>query len=89
MKKEPDKLAEDAAKARAANMTYGKWKAMQQPVEPMERKQYGKKCVCRGCGNTFFLVPGEKRKYCDESCKWHGIYERRKKRMVEKQASCT
>ena len=37
-KKEPDKLAQDAAAARAANMSYGKWKAMQEPVKPATRK---------------------------------------------------
>ena len=30
---EPDKLAQDAAAALAAGMSYGKWKAMQEPVK--------------------------------------------------------
>lgn len=36
-----DNLARDAAEALKANMTYGKWKAMQNPVK-VEKKETGR-----------------------------------------------
>ena len=67
-KKEMDKLAKDAASAKAAGMSYGRWKAMQEPGEPLKRKVYGNPCVCAWCGKTFYYKSGHKKKYCDSIC---------------------
>ena len=66
-RKEPDKLARDAAAALAAGMTYGKWKAMQGPFEikPETGLPKGwKKCVW--CNTPFKPHPNQI--YCDWRC---------------------
>lgn len=75
-KKEPDKLAKDAAAARAANMSYGKWKAMQEPVKPATRKIEKKTGVCAWCGKTFIQAHSNKKKYCDDYCRYEATVER-------------
>ena len=53
-KTEPDKLAQDAAAALAAGMSYGKWKAMQDPVKIYKKQDLepGWK-LCAWCGKPF------------------------------------
>lgn len=48
----PDKLAQEAAQAKAAGMSYGKWKAMQQPEVKPEIHDGYMRCKC-GCGAIF------------------------------------
>ena len=70
-KNEPDKLAQDAAAARAAGMTYGKWKAMQVPVviEPKKPKEYFIKRICAECNVEFVTFDNRIRKYCGDKCR--------------------
>ena len=58
-----DNLSRDAAAARAAGMTYGKWKAMQEPVKIVPKKE--KKPVCLNCGAP---LTGQQKKYCCNEC---------------------
>ena len=62
-----DKLAEDVSKAIAANMSYGKWKAMQGvPAKKgtNELPEGFKKCPW--CG--VYFKPKVNQKYCDIQC---------------------
>ena len=69
-KAEPDKLAQDAKAAREAGMTYGKWKAMQSPVNVVpSSKRKGIKKICLHCGKEFYQTSAIEKKYCDENCR--------------------
>ena len=83
-KKEMDKLAQDAAAAKAAGMSYGRWKAMQEPVEPPKRKVKGTACICPRCGKTFYQN-GKKRIYCDSVCQREAAYERYREQSTQYQ----
>lgn len=84
-KKEMDKLAQDAAAALAAGMSYGKWKAMQDPVKiekpnPDEIPEGYK--ICEWCKKPYKPTSRRLQKYCDYYCQ-HEAYkekEREKKR---------
>ena len=68
-KTEPDKLAQDAAAALAAGMSYGKWKAMQDPVKiykPQDLEPGWK--LCAWCGKPFKLKTNKKQLYCEAYC---------------------
>ena len=65
-RKKMDKLAQDAKKALAAGMSYGKWKAMQEPVKVEKELPEGWK-VCPQCGKPFKSSQGKK--YCDIYCR--------------------
>jgi hypothetical protein len=63
-----DRLARNAMLAKQANMSYGKWKAMQ-PIVPIEKKNLpdGRK-ECPVCGRHF--KPQKKQqKYCEPGCR--------------------
>lgn len=63
-RKKMDKLSQDVAKALAAGMSYGKWKAMQDPVViKKEEKHY-----CLYCGRELFKGMKGIPKYCDAYC---------------------
>ena len=83
-KKEPDKLAQDAAAALAAGMTYGKWKAMQSVQEKKEEEPLppGRK-ICPWC-NKPFEPPHLQRKYCCDKCKEEALREYHRKRHQRK-----
>ena len=68
MKKEPDKLSRDAAAAKAANMSYGKWMAMQEPPKELIKETPGGWRVCEYCGNAFKPKTKRPQKYCDVFC---------------------
>lgn len=72
-KKKPDKLSQDVAKALAAGMSYGKWKAMQQPVETEKGLPEGWK-ICPQCGKKFRSSQGKK--YCEAYCRNQAYYEK-------------
>lgn len=78
-KKKPDKLARDAAAAKAARMSYGKWKAMQKPAK-VEKKIPDGWQVCQYCGKPFKPKTKRKQKYCDVGCQKSALYERNKKK---------
>lgn len=66
---EPDKLAQDAAAALAAGMSYGKWKAMQDPVKiykPQDLPPGWK--LCEWCRTPFKPSTKGKQLYCQVYC---------------------
>ena len=78
-KREMDNLAKDAAAALAANMSYGKWKAMQgEPVKTEKSIPEGW-CICKRCGKPFKPRKYNGRKiYCDVNCQREASNENRK-----------
>lgn len=70
-KQYPDKLSREAAMALAANMSYGKWKAMQKPVkiEPKKDKVGIETSICAYCGCEFIPSDNRNRKYCGARCR--------------------
>ena len=63
-----DNLARNAMLAKQAGMSYGKWKAMQEPapIKKQEIPEGWKKCP--GCGKAF--EPHDVRQiYCDALCR--------------------
>ena len=69
-KKIMDKLAQDAAAALAAGMTYGKWKAMQDPVTVRIEmpKLDENEIACLNCGVKVKQCASRNRKYCGPYC---------------------
>lgn len=69
-KKEPDKLAQDAAAALAAGMSYGKWKAMQDnPVAVKKKDETPENWkICPHCGKPFKPRPKTRQIYCELYC---------------------
>ena len=69
-KKEPDKLAQEVHQALAAGMSYGKWKAMQEPVkiEPKNLPIGIETKTCAYCGAEFYSEDPRK-KYCGIRCR--------------------
>lgn len=77
-----DNLALDAMDARAAGMTYGKWKAQHPETkeanesrlsQPAPKRAYSEtpkvyEFTCRGCGKKF-TTQNKQRRYCDDHCK--------------------
>ena len=62
-----DNLAKDAMKAKQAGMSYGRWKALQEPAKPKTRKiPDGWRC-CAYCGEPF--KPRPHQKFCDIECR--------------------
>jgi hypothetical protein len=79
-KKVMDKLAQDAAAALAAGMSYGKWKAMQGTVviEKIEKIPEGWR-ACKRCGKPFMVKNfGKRQMYCELACQKAAQRERDK-----------
>lgn len=76
-KNEPDKLARDAAAARAAGMSYGKWRAMQPvvPVEPKKPAEIYREHTCAYCGCKFVRYDKKAKKYCGYRCRYNASRE--------------
>lgn len=74
-KDKPDKLAQDAAKAKAANMSYGRWKALQ-PIAPTANKLPDGWKRCEYCGTPFKGVQGKR--FCDVTCQKQSYKERQR-----------
>lgn len=62
-----DNLARNAMLAREAGMSYGKWKAMQVPVEVKKPGPDPNTITCPECGAAF-VKDSPKRKYCSYRC---------------------
>lgn len=73
--KKPDQLALDAAAAKAAGLSYGKWRAMQPPKKDDKAILEGW-CVCQWCGEKFRLKTRRPQKYCNYQCQQQAYYER-------------
>lgn len=83
-KKKPDKLSQEVAQALACGMSYGKWKAMQDPVK-IEKKDVvpdGWR-VCEWCKKPFKPTTRRYQAYCEPYCR----NEAYKEKMREKKRS--
>ena len=90
-----DNLAREAVIARASGMSYGKWKAMQNPtkIEPVKEQ---KKTKCLNCGAEIVNAGNRARKYCDSYCgsqyrerKYReGFYEKQEYEPTGSEAKC-
>lgn len=63
-----DNLARDAMLALKAGMTYGKWKAMQEPVKIKKKTLPDGWIECKYCGKAFKPTRGCQ-KYCCMDCR--------------------
>ena len=79
----------------AAGMSYGKWKAMQNPVTvQMPKSEPTPKAilVCDECGQKFPVYDNRNRKFCSEKCRLaknaRHKYEWRKKHAKAKCDAC-
>lgn len=89
-KKAPDKLAQDAAAALAAGMSYGKWKAMQDPVKiekpKLDEVPEGWR-KCKRCGEPFKPNKyGRNQIYCDIVCQKSDYREKKRIYMAKRRA---
>lgn len=82
--KEPDKLAQDAAAALAARMSYGRWKAAQNPVKIEKPPLPSDWRVCPWCGTPFKLKNNRKRMYCEAGCQRAAQSAKDRKRKAER-----
>ena len=73
---EMDKLSQDAAKAKASGLSYGRWKALQPvPVKKMEVKIPDNTKKCLYCGKAFVPHKGNQ-KFCEAYCQKEAAKER-------------
>lgn len=81
-KKEPDRLTQENAMALAAGMSYGKWKALQNPtvIEKPKEPEYGR---CIHCGKAFDRPGSPQRKHCNEDCRLAAKNKRKRERREE------
>lgn len=89
-KKEMDNLAKDAAAAKAAGMSYGKWKAIHPHTKDKEKQESEALegwLTCKHCGKLFKPKSGTTQIYCDPWCRQETQRERdreRKRKQAEK-----
>jgi hypothetical protein len=69
-KKEPDNLAKDAARALAAGMSYGRWKAFHPYTKDKEEKPAVPEgwLICKECGKPFKPKTKRSQSYCEVEC---------------------
>lgn len=77
-KKEMDNLAKDAARALAADMSYGRWKALHPHtkdlvIEPKIPQEWR---ICKHCGKEFKPRNSRKQVYCEAGCQVAAQQER-------------
>lgn len=84
-KKEPDKLAQDAAAALAAGMSYGKWKAMQGNPVVIKKQEIVPDgwLICKHCGEPFKPKTKRKQFYCGAWCQSTASRERNEEKLKE------
>ena len=76
-KQKIDKLAQEAEMAMAAGMSYGRWKAMQEPVEQENHTEIEPELVvCKCCGKQFRPKVKRRQIYCDFFCQREAQYQR-------------
>ena len=81
-KKEPDKLSQDAASAKAAGMSYGNWKALQSdPVGEKAGTPEGWQ-ECQYCGKLFKPKTKRPQTYCEIYCQREAQKERDRQRLA-------
>lgn len=67
-KKKHDKLAQDAAAAKAANMSYGQWKATQTIPVVITKGIPDGWLECQYCGKPFKPTMKRRQFYCEAYC---------------------
>lgn len=70
-----DNLARDCMLARKAGMSYGRWKAMQEPVKPKKEVVPEGWRKCKGCG-TAFKPKKANNVFCEIGCRTEYYYEK-------------
>ncbi len=89
-KKEPDKLSQDAAAARAAGMSYGKWKGLQEPVKTERKKKIPEDWkICEYCGKPYKPTTRRPQKYCEPNCANNAYWERERQKKALPIGKCT
>lgn len=89
-RKEPDQLSKDSTAALKANMSYGKWKALQweamgRPViAPKKPEEPEPNTVCKYCGERFYNPTKRFRCFCDEMCRRE--YQKERVREIREQS---
>lgn len=84
-KKVMDKLAQDAAAALAAGMSYGQWKAMQTNRVCENQKEIPEGwLVCKCCGKPFKPKTKRPQLYCEHSCQRQAADERSRERVAQR-----
>ena len=63
----PDKLSKEALIARSSGMSYGKWKALQEPVD-VEKEIPEDWRICEYCGKPYKPTTKRIQKYCEPYC---------------------
>lgn len=86
--KKPDKLSQEASAALAAGMSYGKWKAMQTPVEVKSKPKLGATHICEYCGEKFIQYDHIRRKYCCEAHREAANNKKGRERKAVKVKTC-
>ena len=72
-KKKMDKLSWENAHALAAGMSYGKWKAMQEPVKIVPKTESTEGWQpCEYCGTLF--KPKKGKRFCCDECRREAYY---------------
>ena len=67
-KKKMDKLSWENAQALACHMSYGKWKAMQEPVKIVPKTESTEGWQpCERCGTLF--KPKKGKRFCNDLCR--------------------
>lgn len=81
-----DRLARNAMLARQAGMSYGKWKAMQQPVKIVKPEVPEGWRKCKHCGEPF---PGKQgKRFCSDECRREAYREKENAIKREYQRKC-
>lgn len=83
-----DRLAIESDMALKAGMSYGKWKALNKPVEIVmpERKNVMKR-TCEYCGDEYWASDRRARKYCGVDCMKKASQKKLRERMRERRAN--
>ncbi len=77
-----DRLARNAMLARQANMSYGKWKALQPVVVPEKKTEVPEGWqACEECGKHF--KPGKGKRFCEEACRLKAYQRKITKKRAE------
>lgn len=90
-KEYPDKLSKEALIARSSGMSYGKWKALQEPVATTPKKNLIKieTNICAYCGCEFTSSTNHKQIYCGDRCRKRRNNEQQKLKYREKVTQTT
>ena len=80
-----DILALEAAAAKEANMSYGKWKAMGGKIDPdVDRPLLKGWHKCRRCGKPFKPKKGCRQLYCHPDCQYEAQKDRNRDKNRER-----